>query len=132
MSDNWDGARLQREKRNFIESRLRFRSVYLRPFNLAIARLAAHLLRRVKQQARAACADGMATANQAAAPVDGATPAGFNRAVFHRLPAWAEPALRCVAAAKAQGVQLAMPRPGEKFEFDQPFENQAWYLPPPN
>ena len=29
MSDDWDSARYQREKRNFIESRLRFRSVYL-------------------------------------------------------------------------------------------------------
>ena len=44
---------------------------------------------------------------------------------------WAEPAVRAVAAAKAQGVQLVMPRPGEKFEFGQPFENKAWYLPQP-
>ena len=29
LSDDWDSARYQREKRNFIESRLRFRSVYL-------------------------------------------------------------------------------------------------------
>ena len=29
MSDDWDSARYQPEKRNFIESRLRFRSVYL-------------------------------------------------------------------------------------------------------
>lgn len=29
MSDDWDGARYEREKRNFVESRLRLRSVYL-------------------------------------------------------------------------------------------------------
>jgi hypothetical protein len=56
-------------------------------------------------------------------PVHWAT---FNLA-YH---AWAEPAVRTLAAAKAQGVQVAMPRPGEKFEWGQPFENKAWYLPP--
>lgn len=29
MSEDWDGARYEREKRNFVESRLQFRSVYL-------------------------------------------------------------------------------------------------------
>jgi hypothetical protein len=29
MSDDWDGARYEREKRNFIQSRLQLRSVYL-------------------------------------------------------------------------------------------------------
>ena len=29
MSEDWDRARYEREKRNFVESRLRFRSVYL-------------------------------------------------------------------------------------------------------
>ncbi len=42
---------------------------------------------------------------------------------------WAEPAVRTVAAAKAQGVNLVMPKPGERYQFGQPFNNQAWYLP---
>jgi L-ascorbate metabolism protein UlaG (beta-lactamase superfamily) len=41
---------------------------------------------------------------------------------------WAEPILRSVAAARAQGVQMVTPRPGEKFESGAPFVNQAWYL----
>ena len=57
-------------------------------------------------------------------PVHWAT---FNQA-YHD---WVEPAVRAVAAAKTQGVQLVLPRPGEKFEFGQPFENKAWYLPQP-
>ena len=56
-------------------------------------------------------------------PVHWAT---FNLA-YH---AWAEPAVRTVAAAKAAGVQVVVPRLGEKFEFGQPFSNQAWYLKP--
>jgi L-ascorbate metabolism protein UlaG (beta-lactamase superfamily) len=62
----------------------------------------------------------------------GATPllpvhwATFNLA-YH---AWAEPILRSVAAARAQGVQIVTPRPGEKFEFGVPFVNKAWYLKP--
>jgi L-ascorbate metabolism protein UlaG (beta-lactamase superfamily) len=43
---------------------------------------------------------------------------------------WAEPMVRTVAAATAQGVQLVTPRVGEKFELGRPFENQPWYLPP--
>ena len=58
-------------------------------------------------------------------PVHWAT---FNLA-YH---AWAEPVARAQAAATAQGVHLVTPRVGEKFEFGQPFENKAWYLPRPN
>ena len=54
-------------------------------------------------------------------PVHWAT---FNLA-YH---AWEEPIVRSVAAAKAQGVQIITPRPGEKFEAGQPFVNQPWYL----
>ena len=56
-------------------------------------------------------------------PVHWAT---FNLA-YH---AWSEPVLRSVAAARAQGVQIITPRPGEKFEFGVPFVNEAWYLKP--
>ena len=56
-------------------------------------------------------------------PVHWAT---FNLA-YH---AWAEPMVRTVAAARAQGVQLITPRPGEKFESGVPFASQAWYLKP--
>ncbi|MDR7307630.1 MBL fold metallo-hydrolase [Rhodoferax saidenbachensis] len=55
-------------------------------------------------------------------PVHWAT---FNLA-YH---AWAEPVQRTLAAAKGADVQVATPRVGEKFEFGQPFANQAWYLP---
>ncbi|APW43612.1 MBL fold metallo-hydrolase [Rhodoferax saidenbachensis] len=55
-------------------------------------------------------------------PVHWAT---FNLA-YH---AWAEPVVRTLAAAKAQGVQVVTPRAGEKFEFGQPFQNLPWYLP---
>ncbi|NRF67280.1 MBL fold metallo-hydrolase [Aquincola sp. S2] len=41
--------------------------------------------------------------------------------------AWDEPMVRAVKAAKAQGVQIVTPRPGEKFEVGAPFVNQAWY-----
>ncbi|WP_196988377.1 MBL fold metallo-hydrolase [Caenimonas aquaedulcis] len=54
-------------------------------------------------------------------PVHWAT---FNLA-YH---AWEEPIVRAVAAAKAQGVQIVTPRPGEKFEMGRPFESRAWYL----
>lgn len=56
-------------------------------------------------------------------PVHWAT---FNLA-YH---AWAEPILRSVAAARAQGVQIITPRPGQKFEVGVPFVNEAWYLKP--
>jgi len=56
-------------------------------------------------------------------PVHWAT---FNLA-YH---AWAEPILRSVAAARAQGVQIVTPRPGEKFEAGVPFVNEGWYLKP--
>jgi L-ascorbate metabolism protein UlaG (beta-lactamase superfamily) len=56
-------------------------------------------------------------------PVHWAT---FNLA-YH---AWAEPMVRTVAAARAQGVQLITPRPGEKFESGVPFASQTWYLKP--
>jgi L-ascorbate metabolism protein UlaG (beta-lactamase superfamily) len=55
-------------------------------------------------------------------PVHWAT---FNLA-YH---AWEEPAVRTLAAAQAHGVQVALPRVGEKLEFGQPFVNQPWYLP---
>jgi L-ascorbate metabolism protein UlaG (beta-lactamase superfamily) len=42
--------------------------------------------------------------------------------------AWEEPAVRAVAAAKANGVTLLTPRPGEKVEWGLPFSNEAWYL----
>lgn len=42
---------------------------------------------------------------------------------------WAEPVQRTLTAAKGAGVQVVTPRVGEKFEYDQPFHNQAWYLP---
>jgi L-ascorbate metabolism protein UlaG (beta-lactamase superfamily) len=54
-------------------------------------------------------------------PVHWAT---FNLA-YH---AWAEPILRTVAAASAQGVRLITPRVGEKFEIGAPFINSTWYL----
>ena len=54
-------------------------------------------------------------------PVHWAT---FNLA-YH---AWAEPILRTVAAARAQGVQLLTPRVGEKYEAGTPFSNSAWYI----
>ncbi len=54
-------------------------------------------------------------------PVHWAT---FNLA-YHE---WAEPIVRSVAAAGAQGVQLVTPRVGEKFDFGAPFANSAWYL----
>ncbi len=55
-------------------------------------------------------------------PVHWAT---FNLA-YH---AWAEPAVRTLAAAQAAGVQVALPKVGERVEFGQPFINQPWYLP---
>ena len=58
-------------------------------------------------------------------PVHWAT---FNLA-YH---AWSEPVVRTVAAATKQGAHLVTPRVGEKFEFGQPFENKAWYLPRAN
>jgi L-ascorbate metabolism protein UlaG (beta-lactamase superfamily) len=42
---------------------------------------------------------------------------------------WSEPAVRTVAAAAKQGVQVITPRVGEQFEFGAPFENRAWYRP---
>jgi L-ascorbate metabolism protein UlaG (beta-lactamase superfamily) len=57
-------------------------------------------------------------------PVHWAT---FNLA-YH---AWEEPMVRSVAAARAQGVQIVTPRPGEKWEWGVPFVNQAWYLKSP-
>jgi L-ascorbate metabolism protein UlaG (beta-lactamase superfamily) len=51
--------------------------------------------------------------------------ATFNLA-YHE---WVEPVLRAQAAAAKHGVHMVTPRPGEKFEFAQPFENRAWYLP---
>ncbi|WP_395689285.1 MBL fold metallo-hydrolase [Caenimonas koreensis] len=42
--------------------------------------------------------------------------------------AWAEPMVRSVAAAKAQGVQIVTPRPGENVEVGVPFVNRAWYV----
>jgi len=56
-------------------------------------------------------------------PVHWAT---FNLA-YH---AWSDPIVRSVAAARAQGVQIITPRPGEKFEVGVPFVNEAWYLKP--
>jgi L-ascorbate metabolism protein UlaG (beta-lactamase superfamily) len=56
-------------------------------------------------------------------PVHWAT---FNLA-YH---AWEEPMVRSVAAARALGVQIVTPRPGEKFESGVPFVNQVWYLKP--
>ena len=53
-------------------------------------------------------------------PVHWAT---FNLA-YH---AWDEPILRTLAAAARDGVDVITPRPGEVFEFGQPFRNQAWY-----
>jgi L-ascorbate metabolism protein UlaG (beta-lactamase superfamily) len=44
--------------------------------------------------------------------------------------AWADAAVRTLAAAKASDVQVVTPRVGEKFEFGQPFENQPWFLAP--
>ncbi len=55
-------------------------------------------------------------------PVHWAT---FNLA-YH---AWVEPVQRAVAAAAAQGVQLATPRVGEKVEFGAPLLNSRWYTP---
>jgi L-ascorbate metabolism protein UlaG (beta-lactamase superfamily) len=43
---------------------------------------------------------------------------------------WAEPMVRTVRAASANGVQVVTPRVGEKFEFGQPFNNKAWYQQP--
>lgn len=43
---------------------------------------------------------------------------------------WAEPVLRTLAAAKAQGVQVVTPRVGEPYVFGGAFANTAWYLPP--
>ncbi len=43
---------------------------------------------------------------------------------------WKEPIGRAVKAAKAQSVQLVVPKPGEQFEFGQAFTNQEWYLKP--
>ena len=42
--------------------------------------------------------------------------------------AWEEPIVRTVAAARAQGVQIVTPRPGEKFEAGVPFVNRTWNL----
>jgi L-ascorbate metabolism protein UlaG (beta-lactamase superfamily) len=53
--------------------------------------------------------------------------ATFNLA-YHE---WGEPVRRARLAATQQGVDLVIPRPGEKFEFGLPFENSAWYLPAP-
>jgi L-ascorbate metabolism protein UlaG (beta-lactamase superfamily) len=53
-------------------------------------------------------------------PVHWAT---FNLA-YH---AWDEPIVRSVAAAKAQGVAIITPRPGEQFDVAVPFGNRAWY-----
>ena len=50
--------------------------------------------------------------------------ATFNLA-YH---AWQEPIVRSVAAARAAGVQIVTPRPGEKFEAGSPFVNRIWYL----
>jgi L-ascorbate metabolism protein UlaG (beta-lactamase superfamily) len=44
--------------------------------------------------------------------------------------AWEEPIVRSVAAARAQGVQIITPRPGEKYEAGVPFVNRDWYLKP--
>jgi L-ascorbate metabolism protein UlaG (beta-lactamase superfamily) len=44
--------------------------------------------------------------------------------------AWEEPVVRSVAAARAQGVQIITPRPGEKYEAGVPFVNRDWYLKP--
>jgi len=44
--------------------------------------------------------------------------------------AWEEPVVRAVKEAKAQAVQIATPRPGQKVEVGTPFVNQAWYLKP--
>lgn len=38
--------------------------------------------------------------------------------------------VRTLAAAKTTGVQVVVPRVGERFEFGQPFDSQPWYLPP--
>ena len=56
-------------------------------------------------------------------PVHGAT---FNLA-YH---AWAEPAVRTLAAAKAANVQMVVPRVGEKWELGQPFVNTPWFVKP--
>jgi L-ascorbate metabolism protein UlaG (beta-lactamase superfamily) len=55
-------------------------------------------------------------------PVHWAT---FNLA-YH---AWEEPIVRTLAAAARMGVDVITPRPGEVFEFGQPFRSQAWYQP---
>jgi L-ascorbate metabolism protein UlaG (beta-lactamase superfamily) len=41
--------------------------------------------------------------------------------------AWEEPIVRTMAAARAQGVAVITPRPGEMFEHGVPFENVEWY-----
>ncbi len=45
---------------------------------------------------------------------------------------WAEPVVRTLAAAKAKGAQVVVPRVGEKFESGLPFDNKPWFLPPAN
>lgn len=57
-------------------------------------------------------------------PVHWAT---FNLA-YH---AWAEPAVRTLAAAKTRGAHVVTPRVGEQFEWGLPFANQAWFMAPP-
>jgi L-ascorbate metabolism protein UlaG (beta-lactamase superfamily) len=44
--------------------------------------------------------------------------------------AWEEPIVRSVAAAKAQGVQIVTPRPGESVEMGAPFASRGgWFTP---
>jgi L-ascorbate metabolism protein UlaG (beta-lactamase superfamily) len=43
---------------------------------------------------------------------------------------WAAPAVRTLAAAKAQGIRVVTPRVGQKFEWGTPFTNQPWFLAP--
>ena len=47
---------------------------------------------------------------------------------FH---AWAEPADRAWDEAKARGVPLAVPRPGERIDVDDPPAVDGWWQTPP-
>ena len=52
--------------------------------------------------------------------------ATFNLA-YH---AWAEPIERTLKAAEAKNVRVLTPRIGERYDEQQPFTNQSWYLKP--
>ncbi|MGH8429382.1 MAG: MBL fold metallo-hydrolase [Solimonas sp.] len=53
--------------------------------------------------------------------------ATFNLA-YH---AWDEPIRRTLPAAKAKGVRVVTPRIGERFDWNQAFDNRDWYRPDP-